>query len=75
MLQLVSRHVMEIQEIGFKEFGMELQRVVDLHQIIAGNDITCLEPLLKIVNAISKFWGCGLKEISFLGLGLTDLTS
>ena len=25
-LQLVSRHVIEVQEIGFKEFGTELRR-------------------------------------------------
>ena len=36
MLQLVSRHVIEIQEIGFKKSGMELQRVVGLHRILAG---------------------------------------
>ena len=29
-----------IQEIGFKKFGMELLRVVGLHQILAGNVIT-----------------------------------
>ena len=49
MLQLVSRHVIEIQEIGFKQFCTELQRVVGLYQILAGNVImrlsmfTCLE--------------------------------
>ena len=31
MLQLVSRHVIENQEIGFKTFSAELQRVVGLH--------------------------------------------
>ena len=36
MLQLVSHHAIKIQEIGFTE----LQRVVDLHQILAGNVIT-----------------------------------
>ena len=36
---LVSRDVIEIQEIGFKKFGMELWRVVGLHQILAGNVI------------------------------------
>ena len=25
MLELVSRHVIEVQEIGFKKFGMELR--------------------------------------------------
>ena len=29
-LQLVSHHVIEIQEIGFKKFGTELRRVVSL---------------------------------------------
>ena len=37
MLQLVSRHVIKNQEIGFKKFGTELRRVVGLHQILAGN--------------------------------------
>ena len=39
MLHLVSRDVIEIQEIGFKKFGMELWKVVGLHQILAGNVI------------------------------------
>ena len=28
--------------------------MVGLHQILAGSVITCLEPLLKIVNAVSS---------------------
>ena len=36
-------------EIGFKKFGTELQRVVGLHQILAGNVITCLEPLINAI--------------------------
>ena len=40
MLQLVSRHVIENQEIGLKKFCTELWRVVGLHQILAGNVIT-----------------------------------
>ena len=44
MLQLVSRHVIEIQEIGFKKFGTELRRIVGLHQILAGNVIASLVP-------------------------------
>ena len=55
---MVSRHVIEIQEIGLKKFGTELRRVVGLHQILAGNDITCLEPLLNR-QCRFKFWGCG----------------
>ena len=54
-MQLVGRHVIEIQEIGFKKFGMELRRVVGLHQILAGNVITCLEPLLNCQRRF-KFW-------------------
>ena len=42
------RHVIEIQEIGFKQFCTELRRVVGLHQILAGNVITFLEPLTKL---------------------------
>ena len=30
----VSRHVIEIQEVGFRT---ELRRVVGLHQVLAGN--------------------------------------
>ena len=44
---MVSCHVIKNQEIGLKEFGTEFRRVVDLHQILAGNVITCLEPLLN----------------------------
>ena len=51
MFQLVSRHVIEIQ-VGFPE----LRRVVGLHQILAGNVITCLEPLLNC-QCHFKFWG------------------
>ena len=40
VLQLVSRHVIENQEISFKKFGTELRRVVGLHQILAGNVIS-----------------------------------
>ena len=36
---------------------MELRRVVGLHQILAGNVITCLEPLLNC-QCHFKFWGC-----------------
>ena len=72
MLQLVSRHVIEIQEIGFKTFGMELRRVVGLYQIQAGNVIICLEPLLNCQCHfhVLRLW-LHLKEIFFLGLGLT----
>ena len=37
VLQLVSRHVIEIKEFGFINFGTELRRVVGLHQILAGS--------------------------------------
>ena len=37
VLQLVSHHVIENQEIAFKTFGTELWRVVGLHQILASN--------------------------------------
>ena len=71
MLQLVSRHMIENLEIGFKKFGTELRKVVGLHQTLAGNVITCLEPLLNF-QCHFKFWGCGYTfEIFFLGLGLT----
>ena len=47
MLQLVSCPVIENQEIGFIKLGTELQRVVGLHQSLAGNVITCLGQLLN----------------------------
>ena len=37
--QLVSRHVIVNQEIGFKKFGIELRRMVGLHQILTANVI------------------------------------
>ena len=47
VLQLISSHVIEkIQEIGEK-LRAELRRVVGFYQILAGNVITCLEPLLN----------------------------
>ena len=54
VLQPVSRHVIENEEIGFEKFGTELRTVVCLHRILACNVITCLESLL-IANAISSF--------------------
>ena len=57
VLQLVSRHVTEIQEIGFKRLCTELGRVGGLHQILAGNLITYLEPLLNC-QCRFNFWGC-----------------
>ena len=60
VLQLVSHHVIENSGDRFN------QGVVGLHQILAGNVITCLEPLL-IVNAVSSF-----EKIFFLGLGLRN---
>ena len=44
MLQLFSRQVIVNQEIGLKKFGIELRRMVGLHQILVCNVITCLEP-------------------------------
>ena len=63
--------MIEIQEIGLKKFCTELWRVVILHQILAGNDITCLDHY-QIVNAVlsSGVW-LHLKVIFFLGLGLS----
>ena len=46
-LQLVSRHVIEVQEIGFKSL-VQSSGEVGLQQILAGNVITCLEPLINI---------------------------
>ena len=77
-----GRHVIEIQEIGLKKFRTELQRVVGLHQILAGNVITCLKLVLcphpfergvgttsvePLVNAVSRFE----RKIFFLGLSVT----
>ena len=65
MLQLVSHHVIEIQDIGFAKFGMKLW-------ILAGNVVTCFEPLLNRQCCL-KLWGLWLhlKGIFFLGLGVT----
>ena len=60
MLQLVGRHVIEIQEVGF---CTELRRVVGLHQILTGNVITFLEPLLNCQSRF-KFWGCSYTVVS-----------
>ena len=60
-LQLVSRHVIEVQEIGFKTFGTELRRgwpPADL----PGNVITWFQVLVLWLH---------VKEIFFLGLGVT----
>ena len=54
MLQLVSHHVIEIQEIGFKKFGAELRRVVGLHQILVGTVITCFKPQLNCPCSLSS---------------------
>ena len=40
---------------------------VGLQQTLAGNVITCLEPLLNC-QCCFKFWGC---SYTFLGLGVT----
>ena len=53
-LQLVSHHVIEVQEIGFKKIGTELQREVGLYA--ADSSWQCLEPLLNC-QCYFKFWG------------------
>ena len=58
---LVSYHMIEIQEIGL---SMELQRVVGLHQILAGNVTHNYYMLgtttkLSMLFYIRKSWGCG----------------
>ena len=40
-----------------KQFCTKVQRVVDLHQILAGSVVTFLEPLLNC-QCRFKFWGC-----------------
>ena len=52
-LQLVSRHVIEVQEIGFKSL-VRSSGEVGLQQILAGNVITCLEPLNYKLTAVSS---------------------
>ena len=48
VLQLVSRHVIENSgDRPLKKFRMDLRKVVGLHQILTGNVIACLEPLLN----------------------------
>ena len=73
---MVSRHVIENPEIGFKKFGTELWRVVGLHQILAGNDTHVNYYMLGTTTKLSMpfqvlvLW-LHLKEMFFLGLGLT----
>ena len=67
-LQLVSRHVIEVQEIGFKSL-VRSSGEVGLQQILAGNVITCLEPLID--SAVSSSGVVVTLEIFFLGLGIT----
>ena len=77
MLQPVSRHVIENQEIGFKKFGTDLRRVVSLHQILPGNVLNYMlgttTKLSMPVFQVLGFW-LHLKEVLFLGLGLTVTT-
>ena len=40
------RHVIEVQEIGFKSL-VRSSGEVGLQQILAGNVISCLEPLIN----------------------------
>ena len=66
--------MIENQEICFEKFGMELWRVVGLHQILAGN-VTHNYYMLGITTKLSMpFQVLGLllylEEIFFLGLGL-----
>ena len=42
VLQLISRYVVENSGDWFKKFRTDLRRVVGLHQILAGNVITCM---------------------------------
>ena len=67
MPQLVSRHEIESQEIGFKKFGTKLWRVVGLHQILLGTTTKLSMPV-----QVLELW-LHLKEIFLLllGLGLT----
>ena len=64
MVQLVSR-----QEIGLKKFSMELQSVVGLHQILAGNVNTFLEALYYKLSMPLQILGLYLylKEIFLVG--------
>ena len=50
--------MIEIQEIGLKKFRTELQRVVGLHQILAGNVIIIVGTSL-VPTLFRK--GCGHK--------------
>ena len=66
-VQLVSRHVIKNSGDRFKKFRTELWRVVGLHQILAGNVITCFSGTTTIKSKPFHVW----KEIFFLDLGLT----
>ena len=50
------------------------RRVVGLHQTLAGNVITCLEPLLHC-ECCFKFWPCGVViTLNTLGLTVTEIS-
>ena len=72
---MVSCHVIENQEIGFKKFGTEPRRVVGLHQILDGNVTHNYYLLGTTTNLSMLFQALGLwlhlTEVFFLGLGLT----
>ena len=56
----------------FQKLVTELRRVVGLHQILAVNVITCLEPLLNCQCRL-KYWYCGYtwRNILLRLIGLT----
>ena len=49
-LQLVSRHVIEVQEIGFKKFGTELRRGWPPTDFFLGLGVTVTEINIKKVQ-------------------------
>ena len=55
VLQLVSCHVIENQEIGLKTLGTELRRVVGLHQILPGN-VACNYYMLGTTTKLSMLF-------------------
>ena len=67
-----SRHVIEIQEIGFKKFGTELRKVVGFHQILAGNVITCLEPCTTKLLMLFQVLASGVVITLEIGLTVTE---
>ena len=82
-LQLVSRHVIEVQEIGFKKFGTELRRgwppadfSWQCYYMLGNNKLSVLFQLSSgVVVTLERFLGLGVtvSEINIKKVKKQDL--